>query len=265
MPSDPPGGKPRRPGQPAACLSFSPMPPAGIDLFEVLDEGVQQRRKPGERQLRFEFDPLRREHPHTLGLLGRVAEEGALADPRLAAEEERPASALARRPEEPLDTVALRFPPRQRPPCPWACLNFGSLNRASPVVQRRSSPLRSFGSLGLITWPALALTGTGPIIIGAGALPTLPGTVPAVGRWGRACERRRGRGEHERAACEECGYLALHLHLLPERCFRSITVKTRTSLRSQGLVAAGLGSSHAVLAASRRYGADLGQAGAGER
>jgi len=74
---------------------------------EDLHDGPQERVQPAEGDVHLRLDAARAEHERVVGRLGRVLEDGGLADPRLPSQHERGALARAGAGQDAVDHVAL--------------------------------------------------------------------------------------------------------------------------------------------------------------
>ena len=101
-------------GEPERSLQRAGLRPR--QAIEQVQRGTQQLVQPGERELRLGLDPARREHVHVGRAIAHVLEQGGLADPGLAAHDERAAAGLPRGAEQCTDEGALRVPSVQHEP-----------------------------------------------------------------------------------------------------------------------------------------------------
>ncbi len=79
----------------------------------MTEHRAQQLVQAGERKLRLRLDPGGPQHPQAGGVLGRVVEQGRLADAGLAAEHERRAGAGTGIVEQGADPRPFRLPAHQ--------------------------------------------------------------------------------------------------------------------------------------------------------
>ena len=82
-------------------------------LAGAVDDRPQQLVQPGERQLGLGLHAGAGEHPHAVRLLQGVLQQRGLADPGVAAQDERAAARLPGRLEEAVDGRALALPAQQ--------------------------------------------------------------------------------------------------------------------------------------------------------
>jgi hypothetical protein len=81
------------------------------DLVQQAENRPKELVQPGECKLRFGLDAVGEQHPHTVCAFLGVAQEGALADPRLSTKDERPAGAVTRESEQSVDALPLSSAP----------------------------------------------------------------------------------------------------------------------------------------------------------
>jgi hypothetical protein len=112
------------------------LPLARGHLMQLIGDRRQQRREPCERQALLRREGTHPEQPHVGRLVAGVRQQRALADARLAAQDERAACACARGSEQPVDRRELRCTTHQHLPIvrAWPSpmeMNFPRCNRTA--------------------------------------------------------------------------------------------------------------------------------------
>jgi len=114
---------------------------------EDLHDGPQERVQPAEGDVHLRLDAARAEHERVVGRLGRVLEDGGLADPRLPSQHERGALARAGAGQDAVDHVALAVAAEEGHPHSLPRDRPGDRGTAGPRASARgASPAGGGGS-----------------------------------------------------------------------------------------------------------------------